>query len=413
MDVPDNLIKNLLENGSAEIPLDNYSKKRNRILSDACREYKKLLPNVFAANKRNFENVKFLVSLDEPEEFPAKEIEVNYGTNKKNILKLNKPKNANKITASLMIQNGGQELHKDLIDNAIGETIRQVLFGHLFPKPFIISEERTGAAIFRSELNFARNRLLEEVSSMEKTSFNPFELINKVYSDYALPVKQNVEFIRNIENVAKRESFLAVEHHDLLQEFADIIGGTYKVTNSDELYFIPNKDKRVKLTMDESSSSVRSLLDLGFYLKHICRKGDLLMVDEPELNMHPENQRKIARLFARLINLGIKIFVTTHSDYLIKELNSLIMFDPENTSHLKIMEKANYSKKESLSSSKFKVYTAEKAKILKDGNKRKTTGLTLIPADIDKELGIEVASFDESIEAMERIQNSLLFESEE
>jgi predicted ATPase len=44
------------------------------------------------------------------------------------------------------------------------------------------------------------------------------------------------------------------------------------------------------------------------------------MVDEPELNLHPENQRRVARLFARLINLGIKVFITTHSDYIVKEL---------------------------------------------------------------------------------------------
>lgn len=29
------------------------------------------------------------------------------------------------------------------------------------------------------------------------------------------------------------------------------------------------------------------------------------MIDEPEMNLHPENQRKIARLFAALANIGI------------------------------------------------------------------------------------------------------------
>lgn len=49
------------------------------------------------------------------------------------------------------------------------------------------------------------------------------------------------------------------------------------------------------------------------------------MVDEPELNLHPENQRKVARLLAALVNFGIKVFITTHSDYILKELNTLIM----------------------------------------------------------------------------------------
>ena len=54
--------------------------------------------------------------------------------------------------------------------------------------------------------------------------------------------------------------------------------GEYTITHNDELYFKP-KDKRIKLTMDESSSAVRSRLDIGFYLRHVAQPGDLLMID--------------------------------------------------------------------------------------------------------------------------------------
>ena len=71
------------------------------------------------------------------------------------------------------------------------------------------------------------------------------------------------------------------------------------------------------------------MLDIGFYLRHMAMPGDLLMIDEPELNLHPENQLRIARLFSQLVNIGIKIFVTTHSDYIIKELNTLIVLNQD------------------------------------------------------------------------------------
>jgi hypothetical protein len=165
----------------------------------------------------------------------------------------------------------------------------------LFPRPFIASAERTGAAIFRKELNFARNRLLEEMSSRDK-DINPLELLSKVHSDYALPVKSNVDFTRQLEDLVKQDSFISKDHPDILNDFIDIIGGNYLVTKNDELYYVP-KGKAIKLTMDESSSAVRSLLDIGFYLRHVARPGDLLMIDEPELNLHPDNQRRLARLF--------------------------------------------------------------------------------------------------------------------
>ena len=161
--------------------------------------------------------------------------------------------------------------------------------------------------------------------------------------------------------------------------------------------------------MDESSSAVRSLLDIGFYLRHVAQPGDLLMVDEPELNLHPENQRRVARLFARLVNLGVKIFITTHSDYIIKELNTLIMLK-HGKPHLKrIAEKEGYLAEELLLADKIKVYIAEEASLLLDGNKNKSKCQTLIPADISQEFGIEARSFDTTIETMNRIQEEIVW----
>ena len=80
----------------------------------------------------------------------------------------------------------------------------------------------------------------------------------------------------------KRNSYIVKEDPKVLETFAGIIGGEYTITQNDQLYYTP-KRTRLRLTMDQSSSAVRSLLDIGFYLRHVVRKGDLLMVDEPEL----------------------------------------------------------------------------------------------------------------------------------
>lgn len=109
------------------------------------------------------------------------------------------------------------------------------------------------------------------MSTMEK-DINPFELLTKVYSDYALPVKSNVDFTRQLEEIEKKESYISQNMPEILNDFADIIGGEYHVTKDDELYFKPYSNKRLRLTMDESSSAVRSLLDIGFYIRHVAKK---------------------------------------------------------------------------------------------------------------------------------------------
>jgi predicted ATP-dependent endonuclease of OLD family len=131
------------------------------------------------------------------------------------------------------------------------------------------------------------------------------------------------------------------------------------------------------------------------------------MIDEPELNLHPKNQRLIARLFSRLVNIGIKVFLTTHSDYIIKELNTLIMLSRNKPYLKKISEDEGYKSEELITADKIRVYIAKEALLMLDKNKRKTNVQTLIAADIDPELGIEARSFDDTIEEMNHIQSSI------
>jgi ABC-type multidrug transport system ATPase subunit len=136
------------------------------------------------------------------------------------------------------------------------------------------------------------------------------------------------------------------------------------------------------------------------------------MVDEPELNLHPENQRRIAKLFARLINIGIKVFITTHSDYIIKEINTLIMLNHDQPHLKQIAAEEGYRQEELLSANQVKVYIAEEDSKMLKGQKRKTKFHTLNPAKIDHEMGIEARSFDTTIENMNRIQTAIIWGEE-
>jgi ABC-type multidrug transport system ATPase subunit len=133
------------------------------------------------------------------------------------------------------------------------------------------------------------------------------------------------------------------------------------------------------------------------------------MIDEPELNLHPKNQRLMARLFARLANIGINVFITTHSDYIIKELNTLIMLNQDLPHVEKIIAKEGYQKDELIDIKDIRVYNAREDLIKASGSKRKVRGNTLVPADIDQQTGIGIDSFDDSINEMNEIQSEILF----
>lgn len=407
--IPGRQIATLMKDGVARIDVASFIEKANDILVRGCQSYSQQLSRIFASKSVQFKNSKFRVDVD-PGKIPiaaSRAFDRKIRSNKGEVFLLTKAEGEKVLVASLLANTENIELPGSMISEVVASAISEIIFGPFFPRPFIVSAERTGAVIFRKELNFARNRLLEEMSRTDK-DIDPMKLLFKTYQDYPLPVKINVDFTRQLGSVAKEDSFLAGEHPQVLEDFADIIGGQYVVGSNDTLYFKPTGARR-RLAMDESSSAVRSLLDVGFYLRHVAKRGDLLMVDEPELNLHPENQRRIARLFARLINLGVRVFVTTHSDYMIKELNTLIMLSSDLPGVRRIAEREGYKEEERITADRVRVYVAGKAPVKLRHRAKEIDCQTLIQAYIDPKRGIDAPSFDETINRMNEIQESIVW----
>jgi predicted ATPase len=404
-------IEQLLVNGVVRLDIQEYVQQSEQIVANGCQAYTQQLPKIFAAPDERFKETEFQVSLDMQNARLANRFDLKIGSGEVSLFSITKSQESTELVVTLLVEKENVKIPTDILERIITDALKNIIFDQFLPNPFIASSERTGAAIFRKDLNFDRNRLFEEMGQVGQ-NIDRMELLLKDYGDYALPIKTNVDFIRRLEKIVKKSSFIAENHPDVLADFADIIGGKYTVTRNDELYYEPNKGKRVKLSMDESSSAVRSLLDIGFYLRYEAQQGDLLMVDEPELNLHPENQRRVARLFARLVNLGIKVFITTHSDYIIKELNTLIMLNHDKPHLKRIAEEEGYQTAELIAAEKIKVYIAEEASIILEGKTKRTKCQTLTLADIDPELGIEARSFDTTIETMNRIQEAIVWGQE-
>ena len=97
---------------------------------------------------------------------------------------------------------------------------------------------------------------------------------------------------------------------------------------SDIEFFIKNSrgNYKKKIDLPYTSSSVSELIPLVAFLKRgFIKPKQLLIIEEPEAHLSFENQRLIARVIALLVQKGIKVLITTHSDFLIYEINSLIL----------------------------------------------------------------------------------------
>ena len=78
------------------------------------------------------------------------------------------------------------------------------------------------------------------------------------------------------------------------------------------------------LPLMRTSSMVSELAPVVLYLRYLVRPGDLLIIEEPESHLHPAMQATFARELARLVRFGVRIMLTTHSEWMLEALANLV-----------------------------------------------------------------------------------------
>jgi predicted ATPase len=338
------IIENLYRDGIYDLDLKiffdtNYLKIKKEIEVS----FSKNLPNVFSANEDEFKKSKMTFELN-ISDIKQKLLELSHKStltigNKDNIIfKLNKEKNSTTLKLVLL----EIKAPKDIIAEKLKNILSYFIFDKLFSKSFLLPAERTGLNLFYQELSSERTAIFHHIG---KTTINKMELIKDlIISRYPQPIADYIDFLNNLSESKKSNS----EFKDLsLVIQKEILKGKYKV-EKDGIYFMPykhyaNKDNyNEKFSLHLTSSTIKTFFSLVFYLEHLAREGETLIVDEPELNLHPENQRKIARILTMIANRGVKVMVSTHSDYFIREINNLIMLKSDFKSKQDILKKYNY-----------------------------------------------------------------------
>ncbi len=270
-----------------------------------------------------------------------------------------------------------------------------------FIDPFAITSERTGISLFYKQLDSTKSAILDLmeqqiIKQREKKDINTYEmmsLLNKSLAKYAYPIKENINIIRDVDSIIKENSILKQEEcYDTIIELLKKVSGGKICIKKDKIFF---SSKGNKVPLHISSSAIKSLLLLDLFINHIAKKNSILIIDEPELNLHPEAQRNMARLLVQLVNYGIKIIITTHSDYIVREINNLIMLSKiEKEVREALLKKFKYYGNEYIDSKKIKAYVcSDKGKI--------------IPVE-QNEYGFSFDTFDCLINESTRIGNTIV-----
>ncbi len=229
--IPQKKTSELLNNGIVTIDISPYITDIENILLDGCKKYSGQLSRILATSVDKLKEAKFSLTLylDKDKHIEIKQqYERLISLSNRAQISITKKEENTDITITLLTEKHKVNFPPEIISKVICDAIKDIVFRRYFPTPFIASAERTGAAIFRKELNFDRNKLLKELSLFEK-NIDTMELLLKSYQDYALPVEKDVDFIRKLEGLAKETGFLQEHHSDLLKNFASIITQSLKM----------------------------------------------------------------------------------------------------------------------------------------------------------------------------------------
>ena len=105
---------------------------------------------------------------------------------------------------------------------------------------------------------------------------------------------------------------------------SNVISGSVDVKKQSEYPSIQYQTDAGEFQLHQVSSMVSEIAPMILYLKYLVKPGHLLIFEEPESHLHPANQSYVARAIAMLVNAGVRVLVTTHSDIFLNQINNLV-----------------------------------------------------------------------------------------
>ena len=106
---------------------------------------------------------------------------------------------------------------------------------------------------------------------------------------------------------------------------SNVTRGTVDVDRRGEYPDIYYENETGRYRLHQVSSMVSEIAAIILYLKYVVRPGHLFIIEEPESHIDAGNQPLLARAIAMLVNAGVKVLITTHSDFFVNQISNLLM----------------------------------------------------------------------------------------
>ena len=205
----------------------------------------------------------------------------------------------------------------------VAEDIFTSLLGPLSRRAYYLPADRTG--IMHSH-SVVVSTLVQSATTAGLRPSVSIPLLSGVLADF---LSKLIEITAGQERVQLISPYDTSHVSDRLAKRLerDVLRGTVEIKDVGSGYprfdYIPD-GWREPLPLMRASSMVSELVPVVLYLRYLVRPGDVLIIEEPESHLHPAMQVEFTRQLAGLVRAGIRVIVTTHSEWVLQELANLV-----------------------------------------------------------------------------------------
>ena len=367
----DSALEQLFEEGNAQIDMIQFANDyAKNYINDVARLTPNRMRSFMATDRANFNDLEVHLNLAEPkaeflERIKAASVQRKISLKRKISLE---SLNALKETGDgiLYFYSEGdilKKLPRKAIQEFVVRGIFQILHRAFYAYIYTFPTERTAFITFPfSSFQLREVRTEEILTDTDQSEFEqrgtplvePVKnFLNMILLSYQKEHRQHRE-----EEINKNPQLGEyVKLADFLEK--EILQGTvgFETSEREELLFQPKEN--IKLEMPIVSSMVKELAPLVLCLRYLVEPYELLIIDEPEMNLHPAAQLEIAEFLAMLVNAGLHVLITTHSPYIVDHLANLMQAakhdDPDSIKEMFYLERTEAF----LSQEKVSVYLFE------------------------------------------------------
>lgn len=194
-----------------------------------------------------------------------------------------------------------------------------------------------------------RSLLTLMTNQKTKLDYNTIDLVNRKFMQFIENIQPKFDMgISNVHNYYP-DGNRKFDVHKMSQEIIQGLKGEYLIENGKEYLAIPDSEEKVPINFISSGQQEILWLLNQLYILLLRNEKSFVIIEEPEAHLYPTLQKNVVDFIVQFMNItGSTVFVTTHSPYILSNVNTLyyagrLIAENKKTNEVeKIMGKYNY-----------------------------------------------------------------------